>query len=232
MSKDRLAELVDAYTVVFDVSLIHLAEHRPTATFASEETFGTLLDLVGDHCLSLRVLWLEVYTPEFSHAFLPEAAHATMPRACVRLLRKVLQLPSSHHLDLDLPFADSDLLVDGLEPSAQLLSLHSGSSCFDLRHSVGFCTVRILPHLGTLRSLVVAASGDALFIADYGEAMNTIELVTVAGRHCKKLSHVWLLWRCRSLGPTRTGSNFLYGLGTSGCGLRRLCRKQCSSAEC
>ena len=166
-----------------DVRLVHLAEHRPTVTFASEEAFGTLLDLVADLCLSLRALWLQFMSPEFSNAFLPEAAHATMPRACERLLRKVLQLPSLHHLDLDLPFADSDLLVDGLEPSAQLLSLHLFSSCLHLRHSLCLFTLRILPHLGTLRSLVVNGSC---------AVMNTIELLTVAGRHCKKLSHLAL----------------------------------------
>ena len=46
-----------------DVSLFQLAARRPTATLPAEETFGTLLDLVADHCLSLRVLWLQIDTP-------------------------------------------------------------------------------------------------------------------------------------------------------------------------
>ena len=121
------------------------------------------------------------FIQDYLSAYGQDAADDDLPRACVRLLRKVMQLQSLQHLDMALPFADSDLLLGGLEPSAQLRSLHLGCSCFDVRYSLGLFTLQILPHLGTLRSLVVNGSGDV---------MNTIELLTVAGRRCKKLSHL------------------------------------------
>lgn len=91
------------------------------------------------------------------------------------------------NLDLQLPFPGTCPFLRGVEAKAQLLSLHlRNDSRFIDYEGLRLFLLKTLPHLGTLESLLVLYCH---------EAQDTMNLVMVAAKHCKRLCNL-MLWDC------------------------------------